>query len=383
VNAHRRFSEQEIDEANSARPLHELIGDDVALKKKGREWNGLCPFHNEKTPSFWVNDDKGFYHCFGCGAHGNAIAFVMRIDSKTFPEAVTILLGRVPRDSEGRKVPQKTTTERHAEADAYTQHKIATGRRNFERARAVAPGDPVWRYLHGRSCLVTPVPAVLRFEPRMWHPMFFEDKKPTRTWPAMLARVDNVAGEFTGLHITYLVDAGEGRVTQDPELKAQHLSKMTIGAIRGGAIRLFESSGTLAVDEGNENALAAWLDRDGRVPFWAMPSHGHMAAFAIPAWVSSLDIHANRDKPIVCKTCGGSKKRPDGQRCSECDGKIHAPEGVGMKSARTLHARALEQQVVGRVYLPGGGHKDSADARVARLSGRGRLSAGSVEAAVL
>ena len=62
---------------------------------------GLCPFHNEKTPSFYVVEDKGFFHCFGCGAHGDAIGFVMRADNLDFIEAVERLAGEA-----GLAVPQ-------------------------------------------------------------------------------------------------------------------------------------------------------------------------------------------------------------------------------------------------------------------------------------
>ncbi len=66
----------------------QIVGKRVALKHKGKEFSGLCPFHTEKTPSFTVNDDKGFYHCFGCGAHGNVFDFLMQMEGATFPEAV-------------------------------------------------------------------------------------------------------------------------------------------------------------------------------------------------------------------------------------------------------------------------------------------------------
>ncbi|MEI8396407.1 MAG: CHC2 zinc finger domain-containing protein [Rhodospirillaceae bacterium] len=59
----------------------------VVLKRAGREFSGCCPFHHEKTPSFTVNDAKGFFHCFGCGAHGDVIGFTMRY-GRSFPEAV-------------------------------------------------------------------------------------------------------------------------------------------------------------------------------------------------------------------------------------------------------------------------------------------------------
>jgi len=66
----------------------QVVGRRVQLKKAGRNLKGLCPFHGEKTPSFSVNPDKRMFHCFGCGASGDAIKFVMQVDGKSFREAV-------------------------------------------------------------------------------------------------------------------------------------------------------------------------------------------------------------------------------------------------------------------------------------------------------
>ena len=80
-----------LDELRQKVPLSELIGRKVKLIHKGREYTGLCPFHKEKTPSFTVNDDKGFYHCFGCGAHGDQIKYLMESEKMPFIEAVEYL----------------------------------------------------------------------------------------------------------------------------------------------------------------------------------------------------------------------------------------------------------------------------------------------------
>ncbi|HJS32737.1 MAG TPA: DNA primase [Alphaproteobacteria bacterium] len=77
-----------LDELRQRLACSEVIAKRVRLVKKGREYLGLCPFHNEKTPSFTVNDDKAFFHCFGCGAHGDVIGFTMRAESLSFPESV-------------------------------------------------------------------------------------------------------------------------------------------------------------------------------------------------------------------------------------------------------------------------------------------------------
>lgn len=84
-----------IDELLSRVPIAEIIGEKVKLQKRGREYMGLCPFHHEKTPSFTINESKGFYHCFGCGAHGNAIGFLMEKEGLPFMDAVKKLAARV------------------------------------------------------------------------------------------------------------------------------------------------------------------------------------------------------------------------------------------------------------------------------------------------
>lgn len=77
-----------IDEVKARVRVSEVVGQKVALRRAGREFIGLCPFHKEKSPSFSVNDEKGFFHCFGCGAHGDAIGFVKDLENIAYPEAV-------------------------------------------------------------------------------------------------------------------------------------------------------------------------------------------------------------------------------------------------------------------------------------------------------
>lgn len=77
-----------LDELRSRLSIADIIGQKVKLTKRGREYTGLCPFHHEKTPSFTINESKGFYHCFGCGAHGDIVRFVMESDGLPFIEAI-------------------------------------------------------------------------------------------------------------------------------------------------------------------------------------------------------------------------------------------------------------------------------------------------------
>jgi DNA primase len=95
-----------IDDLISRADIIEVLGRRIQLKKAGREFKACCPFHDEKTPSFTVSPSKGFYHCFGCGAHGTALGFLMEHDHMSFVEAVESLAGsmgiEVPRE-EGQK----------------------------------------------------------------------------------------------------------------------------------------------------------------------------------------------------------------------------------------------------------------------------------------
>ncbi|MBB3191269.1 DNA primase [Halomonas cerina] len=91
-----------IDDLLARIDVVEVVGERVKLKKAGRNHSGLCPFHQEKSPSFTVSADKQFYHCFGCGAHGNALRFLMEYDKLRFPEAVEQLAARL-----GMEVPRE------------------------------------------------------------------------------------------------------------------------------------------------------------------------------------------------------------------------------------------------------------------------------------
>ena len=104
-----RIPKSFIDELIARADIVEVVGARVTLKRAGSNYKGLCPFHGEKTPSFTVSPSKGFYHCFGCSAHGTAIGFLMAYDNLEFPEAVEALaemMGlEVPRENTG--VPER------------------------------------------------------------------------------------------------------------------------------------------------------------------------------------------------------------------------------------------------------------------------------------
>src|SRR6202046_2490311 len=99
-----RIPQSFIDDIVARSDIVEIIGARVPLKKSGREFKACCPFHSEKSPSFWVSPDKQFYHCFGCGAHGTVLKVLMEHDRMAFPEAGEELEQRlglaVPREAQ-------------------------------------------------------------------------------------------------------------------------------------------------------------------------------------------------------------------------------------------------------------------------------------------
>lgn len=100
------YPDEVIEEVRSSNNIVDIIGGYVRLQKKGSSYFGLCPFHNEKSPSFSVSPNKQMYYCFGCGAGGNVFTFIMEYENQTFPEAVKILANRA-----GIALPEAELTE--------------------------------------------------------------------------------------------------------------------------------------------------------------------------------------------------------------------------------------------------------------------------------
>ena len=121
-----RIPQSFIDELIARADIVEVIGARVSLKKSGREFKACCPFHNEKTPSFWVSPDKQFYHCFGCGAHGTVVGFLMQYEKLSFVEAVEDLAQRA-----GLELPREARDSRDAAAGGADLHQVLTQAAEF------------------------------------------------------------------------------------------------------------------------------------------------------------------------------------------------------------------------------------------------------------
>jgi DNA primase len=143
-----RIPEETLQAIRDRVDLVGLVGRHVALKKAGRSYKGLCPFHHEKTPSFTVNPDRGIFHCFGCGESGNAFAFLIRIEGLSFPEAVRALAADcgvpIPEASAPGRGEEAGLAERIAEANAVAQ-------RLYRSALGSEAGRGAREYLAGRG----------------------------------------------------------------------------------------------------------------------------------------------------------------------------------------------------------------------------------------
>jgi DNA primase len=144
-----RFDDNKIEEIKSRVDIVELASEYLTLKKAGRNFIGLCPFHQEKTPSFTVNRDKQIFYCFGCGEGGNVITFLMKIADKTFPEAIKDLAEKA-----GVVLPPMISSKEGRQKDSLKESIINLNLRaaqHFSRNLSSPAGKVAREYLQNRS----------------------------------------------------------------------------------------------------------------------------------------------------------------------------------------------------------------------------------------
>ena len=142
-----RYPQSFLDEIRARLPVSEVVRRRVTLKKAGREWRGLSPFNPEKTPSFFVNDQKGFYHCFSSGKHGDQFRFLMETEGLSFRDAVERLASLA-----GVPVPAATPEEEKREARRKTLHEVVElAAKFFEESLQARTGARARGYLADRG----------------------------------------------------------------------------------------------------------------------------------------------------------------------------------------------------------------------------------------
>jgi len=142
--------EEKIAEVRERAGIVEVISDYIRLKKSGANFQGLCPFHGEKTPSFNVNPSRGIFHCFGCGVGGNAVTFVMKMEGISFPEAVKLLAKRVGVEIDDRP-PTLSELKRKDEKEQQLGIIAAAAGYYAKLLKYDPAGDVGRRYLSGRG----------------------------------------------------------------------------------------------------------------------------------------------------------------------------------------------------------------------------------------
>lgn len=141
-----RIPDAFIDELLARSDIVEVVGSRVPLKRKGKEYEARCPFHDERSPSFYVSPTKQFYHCFGCGAHGTAISFLMNYDRLEFLDAVDELAKRA-----GMEVPRDPNPRSAQQADDSRDLYAAVEAANRFYIKQLAGSEKARAYLDGRG----------------------------------------------------------------------------------------------------------------------------------------------------------------------------------------------------------------------------------------
>ena len=263
---------READEARERYDLSSLIGRRTKLRRAGREMVGLCVFHQERSPSLHVNDATGLYHCFGCGAAGDAIRFVMETESLRFMEALRWLgsANLPPVDPEQRARAMAEDTAARAEAIAEALAVWESG--------APAAGTPAEVYARSRG-ITMELPPTIRFT----HTYAWRNRETGEVGPdlpAMIGAVVDGDGTLTGLQRIFLADGGRAKA-------AMKRPKLTLGRVLGGALRLGPPAPELIVCEGPEDGLTLAQEIPG-ASVWVTLGTSMMPSVQYPPGVRSI-----------------------------------------------------------------------------------------------
>jgi DNA primase len=291
-----QFTPQHLDDLRARVSLSRIVGQVVKLQRAGREFKGLCPFHREATGSFTVVDDKGFYHCFGCGAHGDVIGFVMEYQGLPFLDAVQalasdagIILKAEPATSP-RELARPASQAETVDSWTVAQHILETAR--------PARGTIVESWLTHRGLDLASPNVQSALDRLLFHPAC-----PVSPWrvgegpdrcrmrrPAMVGAIERVRGnagdrriERIGVHATYLRGDGMGKADLQPfpDGKARG-TRMIWGAVGRGAVWLTDIDSAnptgcpLVAGEGIETTISAMDEQPGAVRGAAALSLGNL-----------------------------------------------------------------------------------------------------------
>ncbi len=258
----------------AARPLAEIVARyaDGQRRVGGRSF-WLCPFHSEQTPSFTITPDGGAFVCFGCGAKGDVIDFVMHAESLDFKAALEFLGGHA-----SPTAPAKAPSPpRHEDSDLAQRIEAA---RAIWRKAVPAAGTLVDVYLRSRG-ITAPIPPTIRCANLKHGPTGMR-------LPAMVCAVQGPDRDVTGVHRTFLRLDGKAKA---PFTKP----KLMLGRCVGGAVRLAAAGPILAIGEGIETSLTVM--QESGIPTWAALSTTGMVGVVLPPCVREVILCPDGDEP--------------------------------------------------------------------------------------
>lgn len=244
-----------------------VVAQPLELRRRGQEFVGLCPFHADRTPSFTVNDQKAFGHCFACGWHGDAVDFVAAVAGCDVREAVSRL---------GAGAFPSIARERHRESTKARSRSEDYARRIWRDAQPIT-GTAADRYLWRRGIRMN-LPATLRFA-RLKHPE-------GGMYACLVAAVFSAEDGLVGIQRTFLSEDGRKAAIEPP--------KMSLGRIGGCAIRLAPPADELIVCEGAEDGLSVQQELGRAV--WASAGASMLPSMQFPPIVQSVTIAADNDE---------------------------------------------------------------------------------------
>lgn len=268
-----------IDDLRARYRVSDVVRRRTKLRRSGSEWKGLCPFHREKTASFYVNDVRQYAHCFGCGWHGDVIDFVQQSERVSFIEAVCMIdAAALP------VVKPEDLVKARAEDDREKEAAIADARHFWEEAGPVG-NTPADLYLCWRKIYVRP--PTIRFAriPTWKNPRTGRWNAPR---PALLLRAENLAGEFVGIQRIYLTEDGGKARMEKP--------KLSLGRIHGASIRFGQVRADVTVTGGPEDGLTLYQRYAEQVTIYVSCGEAMLPFIQLPRFCSSVTIARQNDK---------------------------------------------------------------------------------------
>lgn len=270
----------DVEQVKARHSLSSVIGRRVKLKKAGHEFVGLCPFHQENTPSFRVNDTKGVYNCFGCSAAGDVIDFIRATDGLDFRAAVEWLANG---DLPPADPIDRAKAERIERAERIEATKEAF--RQWTSARNVT-GTPAEIYLQSRG-ITGPMPWSVRFT---YAPIRIDKEtgKAGPRLPALIAACQDVRGKIVGVQRVFLDRKGRKASMTNP--------KLSLGQTRGCALRLGDVARRIVLCEGPEDGLTL-RQLHPRASVWVSLGTGGMAHVELPPEVEEVTLAGDNNAP--------------------------------------------------------------------------------------